>query len=202
MKKIILTILTGFIVLSSSAQDKKNLTISLATGFLNSPYYTNAKTRQFYNVDFTYHLNERHKIASSFLSGEHLYYDNEKSNNAVPLTTPGYEENTNATADYRVFSILYKYAFLNKKKISITLAAGAGIMTQVVVYPYTEVTPTGVVIVDFRQSSWTDLVFPVRLDIDYRLSKRFQIGLIGGFFIQPDYPVLGYHAGPRLSFTL
>ena len=202
MKKAILTALTVITVLTISAQDKKNLTISFGTGILNSPYYTNARKRQFYNFDFTYHLNERHKIGTSFLSGEHLYYDNVRSNNAVPLTTPGYEDNTNATADYRIFSILYKYALLNKKKLSITGATGLGIMTQILEYPYTEVSPTGVVIVSFRHSSWTDLVFPVRLDIDYRISKRFQVGLIGGFFIHPDYPVLGYHAGPRLSYTL
>ena len=193
-------ILSCFIALTTTnlfSQDKKDLTISLGTGIYNSPYYTNAKSRPFYNFDFSYNISKRHIIATTFLAGKHFYYDNIRSNNAVPLTTPGYEKNTNATAEYLTFSILYKYNLYNNNKLSITAGTGAGIMSQTMIYPYTEGTS-----VHFRQSNWDDLVFPVRLEFDHRLSGHFKIGLIGGLFIHPDYPVLGYHAGLSVSYVI
>jgi hypothetical protein len=197
MKIIFLTLLIGLSATNLFAQEKKDLRISFAAGIFNSPYYTNAMRREFYNFDFDYLITNRHILSTSFMSGHHRYYDNVLSNNAVPLNTPGYEDNANAEADYLIFSVFYKYKFLNTKKFSIVLGSGLGIMTQTKVYPFTESNS-----VDFRQSGWTDLVFPVRTEFDYKMGKHFQIGLIGGFFIHPDYPILGYHAGPRISYIL
>ncbi|MGZ8536845.1 MAG: hypothetical protein ACXWV9_01215 [Flavisolibacter sp.] len=197
MKTSILTLIIGHLATNLFAQETKDLRISMAVGIFNSPYYTNAKKREFYNFDADYFITERHILSTNFMSGHHRYYDNVRSNNAVPLNTPGYEENTNATADYLTFSVLYKYKLLNTKKIAISIGSGFGIMTQTKLYPFTEGN-----IVDFRESTWTDLVFPLRTEFDYKLSKHFQIGLIGGLYIHPDYPILGYHAGPRLSYVL
>jgi len=105
-----------------------------------------------------------------------------------------YENDTNAKASYKTFSILYKYKFLNKKAFSAAFGTGAGIMTHEREYPYKEGGSYY-----FRESIWTDLVFPVRLELDYKFSQPFQLGLIGGFYIHPDYPILGYFAGPRLA---
>ncbi len=99
MKKIILLCSIGLIANSLLSQDKKDLTISFGTGIFNSPYYTNSKSRQFYNIDFAYSITNKHKIVTSFLAGKHRYYDNARSNNAVPLNTPGFEKNRNAEAE-------------------------------------------------------------------------------------------------------
>lgn len=178
-------------------QDKKDLSISLSTGIFNSPYYTNDKGRFFYALDFGYQLSRRHNISTNFTAGKHQYFDDVHSNNAVPITTPGYEQNRNGLAEYIIFSILYKYHFISGKRWSLNAGAGAGIMTQTVEFPYTEGN-----MVDFRQSSWTDIAFPVRLDIDYHLSRLFKIGVTGGFYVHPDYPVLGLHIGPRISYVV
>ena len=193
MTKTILTVFLGLATTSLLGQDKKDLTISLGTGLFNSPYFTNAHARVFYSVDVDYSINRRHTLSSSFLSGTHWYYDDILTNNAVPL----YENNTNAEADYRIFSLLYKLAPVNNNKFSLHFGAGAGIMTQIVTYPYTDGN-----VVDFRESTWTDLVFPVKAEGNYKLSKHFQCGIVGGFFIHPDYPFLGYHAGARLSYVI
>ncbi len=74
---------------------------------------------------------------------------------------------------------------------------GLGIMSQTMLYPYTEGNSTY-----FRQSNWIDIVFPVKLEFDYTISNHLQLGLTSGFFIHPDYPILGYYAGPRLSYTI
>ena len=193
MKKITLVFITGLATIALFGQDKKDLTLSFGTGKLTSPYYPNDKARGFYSVDFDYHLAERQVLSANFNAGGHDYYDNVLSNTAVLL----YENSINAKAAYRTFSILYKYKFINKKSFSAALGTGVGIMTQIKEFPYKEGSSYY-----FRQSSWTDLVFPVRLELDYKLSKHFQLGLLSGFFIHPDFPILGYHAGPRLSYVL
>ena len=191
--KIILALILGLITITSAGQNKKDLTLSFSTGKLTSPYYPNDKATGFYGIDFDYHLTTRQVLSANFNAGGHDYYDNVLSNTAVPL----YENTTNAKAAYRTFSILYKYKFLSKKTFSVDIGVGAGIMSQIKEYSYREGNSYY-----FRQSGWTDLVFPVRLEFDYKLSKHFQLGLIGGFFIHPDFPILAYHAGPRLSYIL
>lgn len=193
MKKINLALITLLITIFSFGQDKKDLGISLSIGKLSSPYYPNAKARGFQNVDFDYHLTGRQILSANFNDGSHDYYDNVLSNTAFPL----YEKGTNAHAYYRTFSILYKYKVLNKKVFSAAVGTGLGTMTHTRRYPYSQGNSYY-----FMQSSWTDLVFPVRLELDYKISNHFKLGLISGFFIQPDYPVLGYHAGPRLTYVV
>jgi hypothetical protein len=46
------------------------------------------------------------------------------------------------------------------------------------------------------------LVFPVRLEANYQLASRIKAGIYGGTFIQPDYPLMGNHAGIRIGYTL
>jgi hypothetical protein len=129
----------------------------------------------------------------NYNNGYHDYYDN------ILSTDPGYikSNGTNAQADYGTFSVLYKYKFLNKKSISGAVGTGAGIMTHKRQYPY-KISNGSI----FNESSWTDLVFPVRIEFDYKISTSFRLGVVGGFYIQPDYPVLAYYAGPRLSYML
>jgi hypothetical protein len=195
MRKSILTIFIILSIHTVSGQGKKDLTISLGTGVFNSPYYTNAYKREFYNLDFDYQSGGRHIISANFLKGSHRYYDSINSNNAVPLSTPGYETNANSEADYFTFSVLYKYKLINNKRISVNIGAGAGIMTQVILFPYTQGSS-----VDFKQSSWTDLVFPVRLESDYQFARQFKVGILAGLYIHPDYPVLGQHLGVRVGY--
>jgi hypothetical protein len=197
MKTTLLTVVAGLFCTTLSAQDKKDLQVSFSAGAFNSPYYTNDIHREFYNIDFDYFISKRHIISSSFMSGHHRYFDDVLSNNAVPITRPGYEDNANATADYLTFSVMYKYKILSDKKLSLNIGAGAGIMTQTKTYPFTDGNS-----VDFRESGWTDLVFPVRAELDYRFAKHFLFGFITGLYIHPDFPVLGVHLGPRLSYLI
>lgn len=193
MKQITLAILIGLITLSSFGQEKKDLIVSIAGGSLTSPYYLENKVGRFYSLDFDYFISKRHILSANYNDGTHNYYDN------ILSTDPGYtvSDGTNAKAEYHTFSILYKYKFLSKKAISAELGAGAGIMTHKKTYPYK--LANGSI---FNESTWTDLVFPVRLEFDCKISNSFRLGLIGGFYIQPDYPILAYYAGPRLSYLI
>jgi hypothetical protein len=192
MKKINLLLIAGLFTVTCFGQGNKDLTVSFSTGLLANPHYPNVRARSYYNVDFDYYLTSRHILSANFNAGKHNYFDHVLSNvNSFP------ESPTNAEAAYLTFSILYKYRFINTRKVAANIGAGAGIMTHIREYQYWE-SNRG----DVRQSVWINLVFPVRLDLDYKLSNRFHLGVIGGLFIHPDYPVISLHAGPRLSYTL
>jgi len=194
MKILSLLLFILFFVQSVKGQEKKDLAISVGAGALNSPIYNMAKPMGFYKIDFDYHLTSRHIIAANYLAGKHHYYDNVLSNDP---TGSGYWDGTNSEAQYRTFSLLYKYKIIDNTLFSIVPGVGAGIMTHTREYPYKEINASY-----NRISSWSDLVFPVNLDIDYKASSRWQFGLTGGFLIHPDYPILALHAGPKLSFVL
>lgn len=174
----------------SFGQQQKDLTVSFSSGIFTSPYYYDAKGKEYYSVDFDYHLTSRHILSANFNVGKHWYNDN------ISSILPATENTWNTHASYLTFSILYKYKFVNTENISANIGAGAGIMTHIRNYQWDSNYEDG------SQSVWTDLVFPVRLDLDYKVSKVLRLGVIGGFFIHPDYPVLGYHLGPRLSYVI
>lgn len=194
MRQFAVFITLAFLTFSSFGQDKKDLAISLSTGILNSPYYYKAYAGGFYNFGFDYHISKRQILSASYLSGKHDYYDNILSNETYYIVYPG---GTNAKARYNTFSVSYKYKIVNETKFNVVPGVGAGIMTHSRVYPYTYGNSTV-----FNTSSWSDLVFPVTLDINYKVLKQLQLGLTGGFLIHPDYPILALHAGPRLTYVL
>jgi hypothetical protein len=181
------------------SQDQKDLKISLATGFFNSKYYTNAKSRQFYNLGFEYSITKRNSLSADYTSGQFRYYDSVRVTSPIPLPTPGFEKHTNADARSTFFSILYKYKLLDKKKLSVKVGTGISIITETYTYP-----------VDLPNGAFTfetsggkgDLCFPLRFDLDYKISKIFEIGIIGGTYIYPDYPLVGQHLGFRFSYIL
>jgi hypothetical protein len=104
---------------------------------------------------------------------------------------------TNAKAFYHTFSVVYKYKVINQPSFSVVPGIGAGILTHSQDYPYVQGSS-----IQFRTSSWSDLVFPVSLDMAYKPFDKWQVGITAGFLIHPDYPVLGLHAGPRISYVL
>ena len=183
-----------FIALSSYGQDKKDLTISLSGGLLNSTHYEKANAKGFYGFNFDYHLAKRHLLSVNYLAGKHTYYDDVLSNDPNRVSRP---DGTNSDAEYRTFSVLYKYKIVDNTLISLVPGAGTGILTHTREYPYQEVNKAYPKI-----SSWSDLVFPISMDVNFKLSKQWQAGLTGGFLIHPDYAILSLHTGRTLSYVI
>ncbi len=196
MKHVFTFFLLTFLALLSSGQNKKDLAVSVSAGYFNSPYYNNAHSRGFYGAGFEYHIARRQVLSANYLAGGHDYFDNTLSNTPASafIINP---KGTNAKATYNIFSISYKYKIIDNTKFSVVPGVGAGMMTHTRDYPYTQ--PTSMT---FHTSSFSDLVFPVTLDINYKMHSHWQLGLTGGFFIDPDYPILALHAGPKLSYVL
>jgi hypothetical protein len=196
MRHILAFIVLTFVTLISFAQDKKDLAVSVSAGYFNSPYYGNAHSRGFYGIGFDYNIAKRHLLSANYSAGAHDYFDNTLSNTPASayIVNP---KGTNAKASYNTFWVSYKYKITNLAKLSVVPGVGAGIMTHARDYPYTHATS-----MIFQTSSWSDLVFPVTLDVNYKLHRHWQIGLTGGFLIHPDYPILALHVGPKLSYVL
>jgi len=194
MKKksiIFVLVLSAF---TAFGQDKKDLGISISGGILNSPYFYKSYRGNFFSVGFDYHISERHIIAANFLAGEHRYFENELSN------VPSYDvdrNGRNATAIYKTFSVVYKYKLINNNKFSLIPGIGAGVLTNTYVYPHKHGSSTV-----FNTSTWSDLAFPVTLDINYKVFKQWQLGLTSGFLIEPDFPILALHIGPKLTYII
>jgi hypothetical protein len=195
MIKAVLTVLISIsFLVNVQGQERKDLAVSVSAGLLNSPFYKDAVGRGFFKIDFDYHLTSRHIIAANYLAGQHYYYDDILSNDPISI---GYPNGTNSIAEYRTTSVMYKYKIIDNSRFGIVPGTGAGVLTHTRVYPYKEERKSY-----NRISSWSDLVFPVSLDINYKISSRLQFGLKGGFLFHPDYPILALHAGPKLLFVL
>lgn len=194
--KIICSFLTLFLsslVCTTYGQKEKSLTIGLSTGRLNSPYFDKAKSRHFYALDFDYQLSKRSILSANYTAGEHDYLDTlyAKANSYLV------NNKTNSTATYRIFSILYKYQLIDKGKLNANLGTGLSMMTMTRRYPYE--TPTSLY---FAESTWTDLAFPISTEINYLIAKDIRFGLIGAFYVHPDYPTLAWHFGPKISYSI
>ena len=180
-------------------QNKKDLKLSFSAGFFNSKVYTNAKSRFFFNFGFDHSVTKRHIIAADYIAGQFRYYDDVRVTTPVPLSTPGYEKHTNADARTTVFSVMYKYKLLYKNKISLSAGTGIGIITESYYHP-----------VDLANGGFTfqnsgrkgDLCFPLRVDVDYQIFKKIQLGILAGTYVYPDYPLAGQHAGFKVSYLI
>src|SRR5688572_28134192 len=104
-----------FIVFPSFGQDRKDLVIALSGGLLNSPYYNKANAKGFYGFDFDYYLANRHVLAVNYIAGKHTYYDDVLSNDPTRVSRP---DGTNSDAEYRTFSVLYKYKVVDNNSVS------------------------------------------------------------------------------------
>jgi len=194
IKQISIALIATLSTITSFAQDRKDLTVSVGVGKMSSPYYLNADAGEFFSIDLGYQLSKRQTLSANYNAGRHNYYDNVLSN----ISEPFKESTTNSKVSYNTFSIIYKYKVLDKKIFSVNIGAGAGLMTETRQYPYTEGNSS-----NFRETSITgDIVFPVVLEFDFKLSEHFKLGLAGGFFVEPDYPIVNFYAGPRFSYVI
>lgn len=197
-KRLLPFILFYSFTIAGAAQDRKDLKLSVSAGGFNSSYYQNAKPGVFYNVAMEYFFRKRHSLSAEYTNGKFNYYDTIYTNNPIPLTVPGYAKHTNTEDWVNVFALLYKYKFVDKPRLSVSAGTGLGMITNVIQYYKTNATSGS----PEDDGSKADLCFPVRLDIDLPLSKKFQVGLTGGVYVYPDYPLLGEHVGLRLSYIL
>lgn len=178
----------------SNGQDIKDMSVSISGGLLNSPHFKQAKAKGFYDFEFSYHLQKKHVLSVEYIKGRHTYYDQILSNNPTSFT---HMDGNNSDVIYHTFSVLYKYNVIDTDRINLAPSVGIGMVNLINIYPYSDGNFN-----NFRRLFSTDLAFPVNLDIFYKLTKNWQAGLSAGFFIEPDYPILALHVGPKISYVI
>jgi hypothetical protein len=178
------------------AQERKDLTISAGAGWMSTPNYYRSKIGSSYLLDFDYQLTRKSALSYNFTTGRQRYQDT-----LYKITSPSgyymYGDSTNAEIRYYNFALSYKYNLFSTRQLS--AAAGVGLALSVIddTRPFFTINSAYPL-----SNSYIDLVFPIRLEIDYRLNNHFKAGIYGGTFIQPDYPFMGNHAGLRIGYTI
>lgn len=204
MKTILFLFLFFFVILLTQAQDKKDLMISLGIGIINTPENNTFKSPQIgigYTFDADYFISKKHIFSISYTSGNHEYISNYVTS-LFPSTSTDYL--SKSILRYRAFSLMYKYRIINTNRFSIALGTGLSLLTEIRRFPRYEF-DNGLntwLFKTFDSGGGTDLAFPLKAEISYNLSNRWAIGLVGGGFIMPDYPILATHLIPRITFII
>lgn len=192
MKKLSIIFLSVLISSCAYAQ-KRNLKLSLSSGIYTSTNYPNVKSGPGYAFDMSYYITDKIFLASHVNYGGFRYYDDVLSNSPQTfLRLDG--TNSFAKSIHVGFQIGYNFKFSNL--VDLYGSTGVSSYTLMRTYPFQSDENTWVPI----ESAWTDMAFPVRLGIEFHPWEKISFGIVTGFYIEPDFPIVGFHFGPILSY--
>lgn len=144
-----------------------------------------------FNVN--YFLSKRFILSTYANYGKSRYYDEINSN------TPDWnlqKDSTNADLyDINVGLLIgYKLPLTNWMNISGYI--GIGSFTHRREYWW----DTGQSNPGIKERTLTDIAFPVRVCLGFIPYKHLELAFIGGFYFEPDFPVVGLYYGPQVSY--
>ncbi|MBC3789300.1 hypothetical protein [Spirosoma utsteinense] len=187
------------ISLSVSAQHKL-YDVALSYGIYSAPTLKQSHSKDYFLVDFSYHLTKRWILTSGFTSGQFNYYDDIRSN-ADTEVTKYTTANTNARGyDFHTYAVI-KYNIIALSRFRLQAGAGIGMLTQRLKYPYRQPCSSGCAVFIGEESS-TVLEFPVRAEVYYLLTNWIGLGVTAGGFINPTSSNTGIHFGPQIRLNL
>ncbi len=198
MKKLntVLTFLIFVILVTNSAQAQKK---RVKIGILIGNYYSDFNQKHLKHLrnlsfDISYFLTEHLVLTTHVNYGKSRYFDDISSN--APEFNIQYD-NTNAELEDICVGLMlgYKLSFTNW--MSLTGSAGIGSYTgiQKFYWNYGGEYPDPIQ----RQYSMTDIAFPVKLSLGFTPIKSIEIAFASGLYLEPDYPIVGFHYGIQLS---
>lgn len=194
MKKSILYLLIMIPTLVI-AQEKNSFKIAGSLGRTTTSSMNKANDAGYYSLDFDYHFSKKHILSILYFNGSNRYFDNSFLNGGTIRVSDG----TNANYDYTVFGLLYKYQFLQKKRISMQTGIGLGVLQDL---KTREVRLTNGSYYTNEGSRTDDHAIPIKLEFDFKVNKKFSLGSTSGFMFHPEKDWLGLHTGIRLSYLL
>lgn len=191
MKKIVFSIIAVLISICVYGQEFK-LQAGLQGGYYNATNYYKAKPGKNISGDIRYFLTQKIFISSFASYGESWYY--EEMDQVV--NNYDYGKGTNAETFNLIVGLTVGYQVKFLKILDLSGQVGIGSYTEINSFSYQFEDYVG----PFKTAS-TDLTFPLKLNIGLNVTKHINIGLTGGTNILPDYPFVGTHLGPRISYA-
>ncbi len=191
MKRIVFIVFLLTILSSIEAQER-SISLGLHTGYYRANDYDKIQPGQDFSTELKFFINERLYISANALYAISRYYESDKSN------YPDFSVDENGTnADLSTIhvglQIGYRVQFLDI--FYVAGQTGISSYTESARFPwqYDESTYA------YANSAFTDLAFPMQFSLGALLTDHFELALIGGFYIEPDYPIVGLHIGPQLN---
>jgi hypothetical protein len=168
--------------------------IGLQGGYYKANDYNKIKPGKNFSVDLKYFLTNKLFISSFASYGESWYLEDKMSN---VLSSYDYGNGTNAEIFNIIAGITLGYQQKIFKILELSGQIGIGSYTEKNTYSlqYDE-NSSGPYI-----TSFTDLAFPLKVGIGYNITNNINLSLIVGTNIEPDYPFVGKHLGPRISYV-
>ena len=184
MKQFITTLTLILFTIITFGQEKRDLTISIGSGLINSGSLRSAVAKPFVSFDMDYSMNTRNTLSTNYFSGSSLFKED-----------PTFSGNPNYQFKerYKGFSVLYKYRFINRSRYSIVAGSGVAIMTHISQFFYNTF---------LAEAPLTDFALPIRIEMNYKVSNHLLFGVMTGGFINQTSPIIDYYGGLRLSYIL
>lgn len=192
MRKITFQIIIILLTYNLFAQESR-FEIGLQGGYYKANDYNKINPGKNFSVDLKYFFTDKLFISSFASYGESWYLENTMQN---VLNDYDYGNGTNAEISNVIAGLTIGYQEKIFKILELSGQIGIGSYTEKNTYSYQYENYSGPFI-----TSFTDLIFPLKLGIGFNVTDHINLGLIGGTNIEPDYPFVGTHFGPRVSYV-
>lgn len=191
MKKFTLLIVTFLLSICTHSQESK-LQFGLQGGYYKATNYYKIKPGKNFSGDIRYFFTPKIFISSFTSYGESWYL--EEMDQVVKNFD--YGNGTNAETFNLIVGLTIGYQQNILKILDFSVQMGIGSYTEINSFSYQFENYVG----PFK-TAFTELTFPLKLGIGLNVTKHVNIGLTGGTNILPDYPFVGTHLGPRISYN-
>jgi hypothetical protein len=198
----ILLVLLSFSLLSYSQERK--IKISVQSGYFNAgEEYPEIKPGWNAGIDASYFLSNHLFLTAHFNYGKNKYYNKELS--VYSTLNPHSSDGTNSNVIINNVGLLIGYNFPVTTWMNVSGQVGISQWIEVIDdyilldHDYLPDIPQGGIIqVD---KGYISAAFPVKFSIGFTPLKYLEIGLSGGFYVEPDYDpsFVGFYLGPQLS---
>lgn len=183
---------------------QKDFRAKFSAGYFNNPWnnlvgskYQNPRPGEYLSFAGEYDITKKWGLRFAGLNANHRYYDAGNLTNDPDALV--YTDGTNSSSYNLIVGAEVIYQLLKKKYFDIRLGWGVGILSNVRKFTTrTEYDLNGRHIVHWNyrdQAAFNDMLFPISIQLEYKITEILGFYLDSGTYIEPDFPVMGLHGG-------
>ena len=167
--------------------------LGIQSGYYKGTNYDSIQSGNNIAIEFSSKISKNFSLTAHVNYGWNRYFESELSNNPA-----GFLESNGTNSDLFIIQagILAGYSLHLSRNLDLTGYLGLSAYTEIITCPW-EYAP---MVIGTREYSFTDLAFPIKLNLTYTLFEKFQIGIAGGFYYMPYTGILGLHTGPQFGY--